>query len=94
VDAVRSGTWESQAYWYGLENGIVDLSPMSAMVPADVQANVMTQKEAIKKGAKKVFSGPVKDQAGKVKIADGKSGSDEELLGMNWFVQGVIGTTQ
>lgn len=94
VEAVRAGQWESQAYWYGLENGIVDLSPMSAMVPADVQSKVMAEKEAIKAGSQKVFTGPIKDQAGQVKIAAGKSGSDEELLGMNWFVQGVIGTTQ
>ena len=94
VEAVRNGTWESKAYWYGLENGIVDLSPMSAMVPSDVQAKVMAAKEAIKKGTQKVFTGPVKDQAGQVKIAAGKTGSDGELLGMNWFVAGVIGTTQ
>ncbi len=94
VEAVRNGEWESKAYWYGLENGIVDLSPMSDMVPADVQAKVMAQKEAIKKGTQKVFTGPVKDQAGQVKIAAGQTGTDEELLGMNWFVQGVIGTTQ
>ena len=94
VEAVQKGTWESKAYWYGLENGIVDLSPMSDMVPAEVQTKVMASKEKIKSGSMQVFTGPIRDQAGQEKIAAGKSASDETLLGMNWFVQGVIGTTQ
>jgi len=94
VDAVRNGTFEAKPYWYGMEHGIVDLSPMSAMVPADVQKTVLAQKEAIKSGQMKVFTGPVKDQAGTVRIPAGKTAEDGELLGMNYFVQGVIGTTE
>jgi basic membrane protein A and related proteins len=41
-----------------------------------------------------VFFGPVKDQEGKLRIAKGASASDKELLGMTWFVEGVVGTTQ
>jgi hypothetical protein len=29
-----------------------------------------------------------------VRIAAAKSASDGELLGMNWFVNGVVGTTE
>jgi basic membrane protein A len=67
---------------------------MSDMVPAEVQTKVMASKEKIKSGTKQVFTGPIRNQAGQEKIAAGKSASDETLLGMNWFVQGVIGTTQ
>ncbi len=94
VQQVQQGSWQSKAYWYGLEHGIVDLSPMSDMVPKTVQDAVMTKKSAISDGQLKVFTGPVKDQLGAVKIADGQSANDEELLGMNWFVWGVIGTTE
>jgi basic membrane protein A len=41
-----------------------------------------------------VFVGPIKDQSGAEKVAAGAAMSDEELLGMTWFVQGVIGTTE
>ena len=94
VEKVRQGTWESKAYWYGLEHGIVDLSPISDRVPQDVKDKVAAKKAAIAAGQAKVFAGPVKDQAGKVVIAKGTAASDKELLGMTWFVQGVIGTTQ
>ena len=94
VDAVRNGTFEAKPYWYGMEHGIVDLSPMSAMVPADIQKTVMAKKDAIKSGQMKVFMGPVKDQAGTVRIPAGKTAEDGELLGMDYFIQGVIGTTE
>ena len=94
VDAVRNGTFEPKPVWYGMEHGIVDLSPMSDMVPGDVQKAVLAKKEAITSGQMQVFTGPVKDQTGAVRIPDGKIPEDGELLGMDYFVQGVIGTTE
>ena len=39
-----------------------------------------------------VFKGPVLDQSGTVRIQDGALPTDKELLEMNWFVQGVVGS--
>ena len=94
TEKVQKGEWTSQAYWYGLDRGIVDLSPMSKMVPQEVQKRVLAKKNDIASGKAKVFVGPIKDQDGNLRIAKEKSASDKELLGMTWFVQGVIGTTQ
>ena len=94
VEKVRKGEAVNNAYWYGLDRGIVDLSPMGAMVPQDVQKQVLAKKKDIAVGKTDVFVGPVKDQDGKLRISEGQSASDEELLGMTWFVEGVIGTTQ
>ncbi|MCG6931525.1 MAG: BMP family ABC transporter substrate-binding protein [Desulfofustis sp.] len=93
VKQVQDGTWKAGSSWTGLAEGIVDLSPMSDMVPKDVQDKVMAKKEAIK-GGEKVFVGPLQDQKGVEKVGAGVAMSDEELLGMTWFVQGVIGTTE
>jgi basic membrane protein A len=94
VKSVQNGSWKSASSWPGIKEGIVGLAPFGAMVPADVQKNVMSQKSALTNGSMKVFTGPVKDQSGKVRIAAGQVPSDGDLLGMNWFVEGVIGTTQ
>lgn len=94
VQAVREGTWKSQTYWEGIDKGIVDISPMAAMVPKEVQDKVLAAKQALIEGQLKVFKGPVKDQAGKERIAAGATATDEQLLGMTWFVEGVIGTTE
>jgi basic membrane protein A len=94
VEQVRQGTWQSASYWYGLEKGIVNLSPISDVVPTAVKERVSNEKQAIASGQFKVFAGPIKDQAGTVRIAAGTVASDQELLGMTWFVAGVIGTTE
>jgi hypothetical protein len=40
---------------------------------------------------KHVYTGPIYDQAGKERIAAGKTPSDGDLWGMDYLVQGVIG---
>lgn len=94
VEQVRNKTWQSGAIWYGLDKGIVALAPFGPMVPEDVQQRVLAQQEAIISGAFKVFTGPVRDQQGMERIATGVTPPDSDLLSMDWFVQGVIGTTE
>jgi basic membrane protein A len=64
------------------------------MVPQEVRDRVMVAKAAIISGANKVFVGPIKDQQGQLRYADKAVVPDQDLLGMNWFVQGVLGTTE
>lgn len=94
VEQVRSGTWETGSWWPGLKEGIVDLAPFGPMVPETVKALVLERKTRIEKGQAPVFSGPIADQAGNIRIAQGETASDDALLGMTWFVKGVIGSTQ
>ena len=94
VESVKNGTWKSEAAWPGLAEGIVDLAPFGPMVPQELRDKALAAKAEIAGGSMKVFTGPIKDQNGEVKIAEGVSASDEEMLGMTWFVQGVVGTTE
>lgn len=94
VDEVRKGTWKAESAWPGLAEGIVDLAPFGPMVPQEVKDLVNSVKADIASGKKKVFVGPIKDQKGAVKIADGVVVPDGDLLGMTWFIEGVVGTTE
>ena len=94
VNQVKEGTWKAESAWPGMDAGIVKLAPFGPMVPQELQDKVNAKQAEIASGSFKVFSGPVKDQQGAVKIADGTVASDEALLGMTWFVQGVVGTTE
>jgi len=38
------------------------------------------------------FTGPIKDQEGKIRIEAGRRASHDELWTMDWFVEGIIGT--
>lgn len=92
AEQVSNGTWKSEQIWYGMKENLVQLAELSSKVPADVKAIVADKTNAIKTGAFHPFAGPIKDQSGKVVIAAGQTPTDGELLGMNFFVQGVQGT--
>ena len=94
IDEYRAGTWKNGNYWYGIGDGIVDISRYGDMVPDDVRAKVDAVKADIVSGKYQVFTGPVKDQEGKVRVADGQVAPDDMLLSMDWFVEGVVGTTK
>ena len=64
------------------------------MLFRSVRAAVFVRKADIASGAYKVFSGPIADQTGAEKVPAGAVMTDEELLGFNWFVKGVVGTLQ
>ena len=89
---VKDGTWKTSSIWWGLKENLVELAPINAKVPADVQALVAEKTASIKAGSLHPFTGPITDQDGKVQIAAGATPDDGHLLGMNYFVKGVQGT--
>lgn len=94
VKQVEAGTWTSNQYWGGWEDGVVDLTPIGAMVPADVKTMADDEITKFKAGEETIFTiftGPLKDQTGAEKVASGTAMTAEELLGMSWFVEGVDG---
>ena len=52
---------------------------------------VEAKKAEIVAGSWDVFVGPINNQAGEVLVGEGDSLSDEDLLGMTVFVEGVVG---
>ena len=95
VKQAMDGTWKSEQYWGGWKDGIVDLAPIGPMVPADVKANAEAEIAKFKSGEQTIFTiftGPLKDQTGAEKVPAGTAMTGEELLSMNWFVEGVEGT--
>ncbi|MCD6186900.1 MAG: BMP family ABC transporter substrate-binding protein [Desulfuromusa sp.] len=92
AEEVHNGTWKSEQIWWGMKEGLVQLAPFSAKVPADVQALVIEKANAIKAGSLHPFAGPIKDQSGQEVVAAGQTIKDGDLLGMNYFVEGVQGT--
>ncbi len=90
VSAVIDGTYESEAYWGGMDSGMVGLTDISDFAADGTQEALDA---AIAEGVH-VFTGEIKDQEGNVKVAEGETLTDDELLGMSWFVEGVNGKIQ
>jgi len=90
--AVLDGTWKSTDTWRGFDAGMTQMAPYGPRVPAEVAALGKRIEEAIRTGKLHPFTGPVKDRDGAPRIPSGSRASDKELLGMNWFVEGVQGS--
>ncbi len=94
--AIRSamdGTFVSEQYFQGFNKGIVGIAPLATDLLKDntIKAKVEDMQAKITNGYN-VFTGPIKDNTGKIVIPEGKSATDEELLSMMYLVEGVIGT--
>jgi len=92
VQSVIDGTWKPEQYSGSLADGMVDIAPFGQSVPEDVRALVEDAKARIITGELNIFTGPIKDASGEVKVEEGKSLTLDEILVMDWFVQGVEGT--
>lgn len=86
--AALNGTWQSGAVWGGLDTGMVKMGPFTNM-PADVAAMAAQTTERIKSKQFHPFSGPIFDQQGTQRVAQGQTMSDEDLAKMNWYVRGI-----
>ena len=91
VKAVLDGTWKTGSYYGGLNDGLVDIAPFGKSVSAATQATINDKKAALKAGSFYEFTGPLKDQMGAVKVPAGTRLTLDQILTMDWFVQGVIG---
>jgi basic membrane protein A len=92
VESVRDGTWTSGDYWGPMSDGIVGLAPFSDAVPAEVREYVDQRAGLILAGKLSPFDGPMRDQAGELRVPDGQRMSDADQLQVQWYVQGVVGS--
>jgi len=88
VNAALNGTWESTDVWGGLDTGILKMAPYTNM-PDDVKAMAEATEKAINDGTYKVFTGPITKQDGTLAVKEGEVLPDPEILGMNWYIQGI-----
>ena len=91
VASLKSDEWSASMVWPGLKEGAVKLASISPKVPAVAVKAVDAAKSAIISGDLKIFSGPIKTHRGRTKIRAGRVLTDDELLRMNWYVEGVKG---
>ncbi|MDF2811441.1 MAG: family transporter substrate-binding protein [Microvirga sp.] len=87
--AVLDGTWKSQDVWGGFDSGMVVMSPYKNM-PDDVKKMAEETEAAIKSGKLNPFKCPVIKQDGSQVECKGNGAlSDEQVLGMNFYVKGI-----
>lgn len=97
VQDMIDGAWSgNQDFWGGWQDGVVALGPLNEdlltpEIVAEVDETVATF-EAGEQTIFTIFTGPLLDNAGEERVADGVEMTADELLSMMWFVEGVEGS--
>jgi simple sugar transport system substrate-binding protein len=86
------GKWKPTDTKWGLKENLVVMSPLNKAVPADAARVYEAKKKAITEGTFVPFQGPIKDQSGAMKVEAGAAMPMEQVMGINWYVQGVEGS--
>ncbi len=89
AQAVLLKQWKATPVWGGMKDDLVQLSALQLRLPQDVRVLLDARRKAIVGGSLKPFAAPLTDSEGKTRLASGAL-DDAAILGMNWYVQGVV----
>ncbi|WP_366143961.1 BMP family ABC transporter substrate-binding protein [Devosia sp.] len=89
AQAIVDGTWASADTWDGFKEGTVVISPYNKAVPADVVALADAVQAGYKDGTYDIFTGPIYDQEGTLRVKEGEIMPLADLAVIDWFVKGV-----
>jgi len=78
-------------YWWGLDSGLLDFFYAKRHVPPETRKLVEFIKTSIISQTYKVFSGPIYDINGNLVVDSGDELQREQILSMDWLVEGIIG---
>ena len=95
VKTIQAGKFKSSPYAgryrAGVKQGVIKLAPFGASATPKIRKKVTATYKALKSGKLKPFTGPIKDQSGKLRIRAGVSPSATALESTDYLVSGVTG---
>ena len=89
VQKVIDGTWTSENVLMGMSEGMVDISPLTKNVAEGTAEAVEAARASILDGSFGVFVGPIYDNEGTLRVEEGQTLTPEEILAIDWFVEGI-----
>lgn len=92
VEDTLAGKWQGGSYWWGVKEGAMDLVKIADDVPQEIKDKVEKARAGLKDGSFAVWTGPVKDNAGKEVLPAGQAADEAFLKGINFYVNGIDGS--
>ena len=89
--SVINKTWKSGHIGGGLKEGYTELAPFGPAVDGEAQQRARELTAKIASGELNVFTGPIYDTKGEIRVPEGETLPIPKILSMNWGVQGVRG---
>ncbi len=91
VAAQLDGTWKSEDTWGGFKDKMVDLAPFNKDIDEQTVKLANEARGKFEAGGFNPFIGPLTNRDGQPVAKEGEELSDEQLLKMNYFLEGVEG---
>ena len=88
VQGVIDGTWKTGDYFGHMNDDVVQMAPFTNM-PDKVKAFAQNIKDSFKNGKYFAFTGPIKDNTGKIQLKAGEIADDAHLNSMMYYVEGI-----
>jgi len=91
LKAIYKNTWKPRLFIPGITSGVLDLAEFGPMVTEEMKTMVEeTKHKMITEDPEFYWKGPIYDNQGNLRVKKGERLTDEELLKMNWWVDGII----
>lgn len=85
------GKFTGVNFWESSDTGIINIAPLSEKADGRIVDKIKTEMDKLNSGVFDVFYGPVYDNTGKLRIAQGESMTDNAMLNeFDWYVEGVV----
>lgn len=85
------GSWSSTDVWGGFDTGMVKMSDYNSRLDPSIVSEAKKAEADVKAGRVHPFTGPIRSRDGELKVPAGETADDGMLLGMDFFVEGVVG---
>lgn len=89
IQSIIDGTFAPESYYGTMADGYISLAPLTANVSEEAKAKVEEIQEKILAGEFPIFVGPISDNAGNVKVADGETLDRAAIWTTDYLVKGV-----
>ena len=91
VQDLIDGTWTGENYFGGLEEGLVDISPLSDLCVDGTQEKIDEARAQIESGDWDVFDGVIECNDGTTVGTEGEHMSDADITGnIHWYFKNIV----
>ncbi|MDR1570156.1 MAG: BMP family ABC transporter substrate-binding protein [Oscillospiraceae bacterium] len=89
VQSVIDGTWTPDNIFWGMNEDLVGLSPLTENNAPGAQEAIDAAAAKILAGEFDVFDGEIRDNEGSVRVEAGQRLTDAEITSIDWYVEGL-----
>lgn len=92
VNDVLNKTWKTGVNRWGAKEGLIEFIKVSDATPSDAKQRIFETQEGLKNGSMAIFKGPINDNTGTQRLAEGQTANDNWNNKVNFLVEGIDGT--